>query len=360
MRRSNRHHVFHCSNIRNLLGASSVVLALGLLACSGKLAVLNERVPGEPGSDPDSMSGAGGSAVVADPTGTAEGGAGSNGSPSESSASATIPFSRSLANCPGLAPMPSYYGAPLVMPIECGNCSCENGETVCSERDCPAYKPMSRCTNDGTEAVTWGGLIQGGTLFLNAQGYGGCNEVDLIPCYVPPEQSTVASQSRYPRQATIRVLNPTPQSSCNRVVFRSLQIGLEELEEFRSDQGNLVATNYGLAALGDVSSCNDAERLADDQFTHYSDRNGDPEALRCETDADCFFASLSASCGGACGKFFLGNQSSFAHLSAEATRIRNEICTPAAESCSAMHPGPPLECPVLPSTCREHQCAEVN
>jgi hypothetical protein len=373
MRSKNRHLSFHGSNIWNR-ATSGVICALGSLACSGKLAVLDKRMPGDPGSDPDSMSDAPSSSVA----GSSVGGRSNTGGPSGAdntdggSAPGNAPFTPidpTLANCRGLVVEgPSPYPYPSA-PIECGYCTCENGEPACTERPCPAYKTLPRCP-DGSESIplapTWDAKIQGDTLSLKAQGIGGCNDVALIPCYVPAAFSTVASQSVYPREATIRVLNPPPSSTCDKVVFQSLQLGLQPLDEFRAPDGNLVKTTYGLARIGDLS-CTEAGMLAFDQFQlelgrMYAERS---TRINCDSDADCVWTGSRSSCGGCLSG--VSNRSSAAQLSSELTRIENEICAPVAESCSAlqqaneaMYPLQDQGCAPKPIACKTHECVQVN
>jgi hypothetical protein len=374
MRSRSLHRSFHRSNIGNL-ATSGVLFALGSLACSGKLAVLGKRMPGEPGSDPDSMTDAPGSSVGG--SGIVGGsGAGSMGSAEEADegtstgSSPFTPIDPSLANCRGLVvegPFPNPYPRA---PLDCGYCTCENGEPACTERACPAYQTLSRCP-DGSEsaplAPTWDARIQGDTLLLKAQGIGGCNDVALLPCYVPAAFSTVASQSVYPRQATIRVLNPVPSSACDKVVFQSLQLGLQPLEEFRAPEGNLVKTTYGMAQIGELS-CAEAGMLALDQFQRelgrmYAERS---TRINCDSAADCVWTGRSSSCGGCLGG--VSNETSAAQLSTELTRIENEICTPVAASCSALqqtnegalNPNQDQGCAPAPIACRSHECVQVN
>jgi len=307
---------------RSLFHWCKISFSFGVLACSGKLAVLSEPVDGAPtdiGSD--------------------------------------SPVTGSLASCPDLAPDYTDLDAPHAQLIDCGVCTCDAGQPTCTPQECKPLETMGRCPENSDsvpEALAARAAIVGSTLFLDVKGYGGCGRTDFRPCYVQPEQSTVASQSLYPRRATIRVLNPTLPSDCDKVAFQSLQIGLRTLLEFKSEEGNLVDSNFGMAAVGELN-CQDMWLLASNQLYYQLEKlgPGSDSYAACDTDADCFTGDYLPSCASGC---FAGgmNQATFAALKPEIERIDTEICAPLAEQCQPEPGG----CSPSSTTCRNGRCAQ--
>jgi hypothetical protein len=300
----------------------ALLVLAGTQACSGKLAVLKERAPGDTGSGPASLDGSANA--------SAESGSGQ---------------SAALSRCPELAVSPLY---PIPTPaIACGLCSCEDGQVSCSERACAQPTTLGRCPNDlemVPNAVITEAMIRGQTLSINVRGHGGCGDVDLQPCYVAPAFSSVASQSVYPKIATIRVLNPTTPSDCNEVVFQHLELGLSTLREFRTDRGNLVDSNLGMVALGELS-CEDVGVFAGDQSRRDLARMNDahPDLQACDTDADCAQVEFAFSCSQLCAGSVVINQAYASELRAGNQRIEDEICAPLAQACGG-HPPPTPPC----------------
>lgn len=268
------------------------------------------------------------------------------------------------ASCPELAVGPSNIAKPFAQLIECGECRCEAGQAVCEPEECAPYETMPRCPEHSEtwpEAETARGHIQDDTLYLDAKGYGGCGDVDLLPCYVRPQLATVASQSSYPKKATIRVLNVTPYQDCPSVVFQRLQIGLRTLAEFRSEEGGLVDTNYGLAQVGELS-CDEAARFAEDQILRglqplepYA-----PSFVSCESDADCS-PGFAVSCGNCVN--LTSNRSMLAAFESELQRIDTEVCAPLAGVCreqfDVSRPGG-AGCGDRSAICRNGSCVQVS
>ncbi|MEO8185029.1 MAG: hypothetical protein ABI895_40000 [Deltaproteobacteria bacterium] len=358
---------------RSLFHWSNILVSLGVLACSGKLAVLSEPVPGADGSEPGSEVGAPRSTS----TSTGQDPVGSETSRSEGTGTdamtSTLPGSsatalNSLGSCPGLEPSDFPRSYPPYMPhqqlVDCGNCTCANGEPACVARACRPFSTLGVCTSDnasGPEAEVARAVIQGDTLFLDVKGYGGCRDVDFFPCYISPDASTVASQSRYPRQATIKVFNPTGPTQCNKVAFQRLEIGLSTLKGFISEEGGLVQTTFGVAQLAALS-CKDVQQLAQDQFAQsfstLLNLSSDTFAS-CQTDADCVSTAHWPSCS-PCTFPYDTNQTHYATLKSEIARIDAEICAPNAAACSpdvvALNGCPePYE-----SACRNNACERVN
>ncbi|MEY2936706.1 MAG: hypothetical protein RL033_7455 [Pseudomonadota bacterium] len=297
----------------------------GIVACNGELTVLSQPVDVASGAD------------------------GSSTNTGQSAA----------ASCPELSVAYPVTFASFPQLIECGVCSCQEGEVACSERACQPLQTLGRCPEHFEtipDAHTTRAHIVGDTLYVDAKGHGGCGDVDLLPCFVPPEQSSVASQSDYPRLATIRVLNPTSPADCPKVVFQHFELELRALAVagFRSEEGGLVNTSLGLLQVGELS-CLDTYQLASNQVHQELLRLDAPSDsfVVCESDADCV-PGFAVSCSDCVN--LPGNLAAQAALVPELERIESSTCTQLAATCRDL-PYPSFQgCDGLAARCRNGRC----
>lgn len=285
-----------------LLGG--VAIACNIAACNGELTVLSQPV---------------------------EVASGSNGN---------VPAPDALASCPELELQPVLPNETFPQLIGCGHCRCSDGAVSCEERNCPSAQTLRLCPEHSEltpDAISTRAQIIGDTLYLDAKGYGGCGDVDLMPCYVDPSQSTLGSQTMYPKRATIRVLNFTSAADCPKVVFQHLEIGLRTLVNFESEAGGLVDTPFGLAQVGERSCFDTATFAADQAFRALLRQQPNSESFaQCTNDADC-----AAVANGGCGSCASvpANVATYEAMRPELERIEREICAPRAGECGDVFVG---------------------
>ncbi len=255
------------------------VLLFGALlgACNGRLAVLDAPIDGAEGMH------------------TANSGSAASSGGTESGPASTCDLSQWRPGSPSTP-----------RPIDCGVCSCENGEVVCEERPCLKSRSIAACPEEDPYSfhttLTSASRVVGQSLHVETMGPGGCGDDDYLVCYdvySNYEELFIDDENVGPA-AAVSVRTSPAQAACSKAMFQTFDVDLSPMESLLPPNRGALDTEHGYVVLGELT-CADYRFMAHDEALRASTATHiESSESGCEMDSDCQNLQLATSCGGGC------------------------------------------------------------